>query len=264
LFVGAEGTLGIIARLTLKLHGIPAAVSAGLCPFRSVEAACGAGITAIQAGIPLARVELLDEVQIRACNRAGKVALPETPTLFVEFHGSSQAVTEQSETFGEIVTDFDGGPFDWATRPEDRSRLWEARHHAFWAVRSLRPGAQVVVTDVCVPISRLAECVRETKADIARSELIAPILGHVGDGNFHASVLVMMDDPQDVTRAKSFIERTAERALAMEGTCTGEHGIGQGKKAFLIPEHGAGAVDTMRAIKHALDPEGLLNPGKVL
>jgi D-lactate dehydrogenase (cytochrome) len=264
LFVGAEGTLGLITGLTLKLHGIPEAVAAGICSFPSVEAACGAGIAAIQAGIPLARIELLDEVQIRACNGAGRLALPEMPTLFVEFHGSDHGVTEQSERFGEIAADFAAGPFEWATRPEERSRLWEARHHAFWAVRSLRPGAHVVVTDVCVPISRLAECVTQTKADIARSGLIAPILGHVGDGNFHACVLVMMDDPHDIARAKSFIERTSERALAMEGTCTGEHGIGQGKKAFLVREHGAGAVDSMKAIKQALDPQGLLNPGKVL
>jgi D-lactate dehydrogenase (cytochrome) len=264
LIVGAEGTLGIITELTLKLHGIPEAISSGVCPFQSIKEACDAAIAAIQAGIPLARVELLDEVQVRACNADAKLGLPETPMLFLEFHGSNSGVAEQSERFGEIVRDFGGGPFEWATKPEERTRLWEARHHAFWAAKSFRAGANIVVTDVCVPISRLAECVAETKRDIEQCGLIAPILGHVGDGNFHVLVLVMMDDAQEVSRAKGFIERVAERALAMEGTCTGEHGIGEGKRHFLIPEHGRATVETMRAIKRALDPSNIMNPGKIL
>ena len=264
LIVGAEGTLGIITELTLKLHGIPEAISAGVCPFPSIKSACDAAITAIQSGIPVARVELLDEVQVRACNADAKLGLPETPMLFLEFHGSDAGVAEQSERFGDIARELGGGPFEWATKSEDRTRLWEARHHAFWAARSFRPGANIVVTDVCVPISRLAECVTETKRDIEQSSIVAPILGHVGDGNFHAFVLVMMDDADEVARAKAFIERVAERALAMEGTCTGEHGIGEGKKHFLVPEHGSAAVEIMRAIKHAIDPNGIMNPGKIV
>ena len=221
-------------------------------------------ITAIQAGIPVARVELLDEMQVRVCNVHSKLDMPESPTLFLEFHGSSASVAEQSERFGEIAREFGGGAFEWTTKPEDRTRLWQARHDVFWALRSFRAGAKVVVTDVCVPISRLAECVIETKRDIERSGIIAPIVGHVGDGNFHASVLVMMEDAAEVAQAKAFIERVAERALAMEGTCTGEHGIGEGKKHFLIPEHGAAAVETMRAIKQAIDPNDIINPGKIV
>jgi D-lactate dehydrogenase (cytochrome) len=264
LIVGAEGTLGVITELTLKLHGIPEAISAGVCPFPSIQAACDAAIAAIQSGIPVARVELLDEVQVRSCNIDAKLDLPETPMLFLEFHGSDLGIAEQSERFGEIARQFGGGPFDWATKAEDRTRLWRARHHVFWANAAFRPGSKIVVTDVCVPISRLAECVIETKRDIDQTGLVAPIVGHVGDGNFHAAVLVMMDDADEVSRAKAFIERVAVRALAMEGTCTGEHGIGQGKKHFLVPEHGSAAVESMRAIKHALDPDQIMNPGKIV
>jgi D-lactate dehydrogenase (cytochrome) len=264
LIIGAEGTLGVITELTLKLHGIPEAISAGVCPFSSIQAACDAAIAAIQSGIPVARVELLDEVQVRACNIDAKLELPETPMLFLEFHGSDLGVAEQSERFGEVAHQFGGGPFNWATKAEDRNRLWQARHHVFWANAAFRPGSKAVVTDVCVPISRLAECVIETKRDIDQTGLVAPIVGHVGDGNFHASVLVMMDDADEVSRTKAFIERVAVRALAMEGTCTGEHGIGQGKKHFLVPEHGSAAVETMSAIKHALDPDQIMNPGKIV
>jgi D-lactate dehydrogenase (cytochrome) len=264
LIVGAEGTLGIITELTLKLHGIPEAICAGICPFPSIETACDATITAIQSGISVARVELLDEVQVRACNADAKLGLPETPMLFLEFHGSDAGVVEESQRFGEIAHNLGGGPFEWATKLEDRTRLWEVQHRAFWAARSFRPGANIVVTDVCVPISRLAECVAETKRDIEQNGLIASILGHVGDGNFHAFVFVMMDDANEVARAKTFIERVAERALAMEGTCTGEHGIGENKKHFLKPEHGSAAVNAMRAIKQALDPAGIMNPGKIV
>ena len=263
LFVGAEGTLGIITELTLRLHGIPEAVSAGVCPFPSIEAACNAAIATIQTGIPVARIELLDEVQVRACNADAKLSLSETPMLFLEFHGTAAGVTEQSERFGEIVRDFEGGSFEWATKPEERTRLWKARHHVFWANKSFRPGAHVIVTDVCVPISRLAECVTETKRDIERSGLVAPIVGHAGDGNFHCCVLVMMDDADEVLRARAFTDRLVERALLMEGTCTGEHAIGQGKMRFLEPELGRAAVETMRAIKRAIDPNQIMNPGKI-
>ena len=264
LVVGAEGTLGVITEMTVELQGIPEAISAGVCPFPSIQAACATAIAAIQAGIPVARVELLDEVQVRSCNSYSQLGMPETPLLFLEFHGSNASVAEQAERFGEIALEFAGGTFEWATKPEDRTRLWQARHDVFWANASFRPGARIVVTDVCVPISRLAECVTETKRDIEESAIVAPIVGHAGDGNFHASVLVMMDDPDEVDRARAFIDRIAERALAMEGTCTGEHGIGQGKKHFLAAEHGSGAIEAMRAIKQALDPNGIMNPGKIV
>jgi len=264
LFVGAEGTLGVITELTLKLHGIPEAIAAGVCPFPSIEAACGAAIAAIQAGIPLVRVELLDEVQVRACNADAKLGLAETPMLFLEFHGTDAGVAEQAERFGDLAREFAAGAFEWATKPEDRTRLWAARHHVFWADTAFRPGARAIPTDVCVPISRLAECVVETKRDIDESHLVAPVVGHVGDGNFHCVVLLMMDDQDEIARAESFLDRLVTRALAMDGTCTGEHGIGQGKKRFLEQEHGQAAVDTMAAIKHALDPHGIMNPGKVI
>jgi D-lactate dehydrogenase (cytochrome) len=263
LIVGAEGTLGVITELTLKLHGIPEAIGAGVCPFPSIEAACGSAIAAIQAGVPLARVELLDEVQVRACNADARLGLAETPMLFLEFHGTDAGVAEQAERFGDVSREFAAGAFEWATNPEDRTRLWAARHHVFWANKAFRPGAHVIPTDVCVPISRLAECVVETKRDIDESHMVAPIVGHVGDGNFHCCVLLMMDDPAEVVRAEGFLERLVARALAMDGTCTGEHGIGQGKKRFLEQEHGKAAVDAMVAIKRALDPCGIMNPGKV-
>ena len=230
-----------------------------------IEACCEAAITAIQSGIPMARVELLDEMQVRVCNAYSKLGLPEQPHLFLEFHGSEASVAEQAERFGDIAKECRvRGPSSGPPRAEDRTRLWQARHDVFWALRSYRAGAKVVVSDVCVPISRLAECVLETKRDIERSDLIAPIVGHVGDGNFHASVLVMMDDPDEVARSKAFLERIAERSLAMDGTCTGEHGIGEGKKHFMVAEHGQSAVDLMVAIKHAIDPNKIMNPGKIV
>ena len=250
--------------MTLKLHGIPEAIAAGVCPFPSIEAACGSAIAAIQAGVPLARVELLDEVQVRACNADAKLGLAETPMLFLEFHGTDAGVAEQAERFGDVCRDFAAGAFEWATKPEDRTRLWAARHHVFWANTAFRPGARAIPTDVCVPISRLAECVIKTKRDIDESHMVAPIVGHVGDGNFHCVVLLMMDDHAEVARVEGFLERLVERALAMDGTCTGEHGIGQGKKRFLEQEHGKAAVDAMVAIKRALDPTGIMNPGKVI
>jgi D-lactate dehydrogenase (cytochrome) len=264
LFVGSEGTLGIVTEITLKLHGIPEAISAGICPFPSVRAACDATIVTIQSGLPVARIELLDEVQVRACNLHSKLTLPETPMLFVEFHGTEAGVQEQAERFGEIAAEYGGGPFDWATKAEDRTRLWQARHDAYWASLGLRPGSKGVSTDVCVPISRLADCVEETKRDIAETGLIAPIVGHVGDGNFHVLPLVDMEDDGEVARTKAFVERLVHRALAMEGTCTGEHGVGQKKMKYLEAEHGPGALDMMRVIKRALDPDDIMNPGKIV
>ncbi|MBL8894953.1 MAG: FAD-binding protein [Rhizobiales bacterium] len=264
LIVGAEGTLGIITQLTLKLHGIPEAISAGVCPFPSITAACAAAIAGIQAGIPFARLELLDEVQVRACNQDAKLGLPESPMLFLEFHGTDASVKEQCQRFGEVAHEYTASPFEWATDPDDRSRLWKARHHVFWANKSFLPGSDAIVTDVCVPISRLAECVTETKGDIERTGLIAPVVGHVGDGNFHCCVLIRPDDIDERTRAKGFVERLVQRALDMEGTCTGEHAIGQGKMCYLDPELGEVAVHAMREIKRALDPHGLMNPGKVV
>ncbi len=264
LFVGSEGTLGVITALTLKLSGIPEAIASGVCPFPSVEAACNAAIVTIQSGIPVARIELLDELQVKATNLYSKLTLPELPMLFVEFHGSQGGVAEQSQRFGEIAAEFGGGPFEWATKAEDRSRLWQARHDAYWAGRGLRPGAKAVATDVCVPISRLAECVTATQRDIADSGLVAPILGHVGDGNFHLTLLVDMEDQDEVARAKDLCERLVERALAMEGTCTGEHGVGQGKMKYLEAEYGPAALAAMRAVKRALDPDDIMNPGKIV
>jgi D-lactate dehydrogenase (cytochrome) len=264
LFVGSEGTLGIITEITLKLHGIPEAMSAGHCPFKDVRSACDAAIATIQSGLPVARIELLDALQVKACNNYSKLSLPEMPMLFVEFHGTSASVAEQSQRFGEIAAEFGGGSFVWATRPEERTRLWQARHDVYWASLTLRPGARPFATDVCVPISRLADCVEQTQRDIAEAGLVAPIVGHVGDGNFHVSPLVDMDDPADIARAEAFSSRLVRRALAMDGTCTGEHGVGQKKIEYLEEEYSAATLDLMRRIKQAFDPHNLLNPGKIL
>ncbi len=264
LLVGSEGTLGIITELTLRLSGIPEAISGGVCPFPSVEACCRATIMTIQSGIPVARIELLDVLQVRAVNSYSKLGLPETPMLFLEFHGTDASVAEQSERFGEIAKELGGGPFDWALRAEDRTRLWQARHDAALSCKTLRPGAHIVATDVCVPISRLAECVVETQRDIADSRLMAPIVGHVGDGNFHLTLLVDMDDADEVARAQALSQRLVDRSLAMDGTCTGEHGVGQGKMKYLKAEHGEPALAAMRALKRALDPLDILNPGKIV
>jgi D-lactate dehydrogenase (cytochrome) len=264
LYVGSEGTLGIITEITLRLHGLPEAIMAAVCAFPSIEAACDTVIAVVQSGLPIARIELLDDVQIKACNTYAKLDLAEVPTLFLEFHGTEAGVKEQIERFVEIATDNGGGAPQWASKPEDRSKLWQARHDALWAAIALRPGAKVIATDVCVPISRLAECVLATKRDIDEMGLIAPIVGHVGDGNFHTSVMVMTDDPSEMAQLKLYMTRLVDRALAMGGTCTGEHGVGQGKRKYLEAEHGAGAVAVMRAIKQALDPQDIMNPGKVL
>jgi D-lactate dehydrogenase (cytochrome) len=262
LLVGSEGTLGVITSVTLKLYGIPQAISGGVCPFPSVEVACRAVIMTIQLGIPVARIELVNALQMRAMIGYSKLDYPESPCLFVEFHGTDAGVKEQAEMFGEIAAEHGGGPFLWTTVAEERAKLWKARHDAYWSSLTLRPGAKGLSTDVCVPISRLAECIADTEADIAATGLVAPIVGHVGDGNFHVLVLMDMSDPAEIERAEGFVERLNARAIAMDGTCTGEHGIGQGKLAFLGREHGAG-VDVMRAIKQALDPLNIMNPGKM-
>jgi D-lactate dehydrogenase (cytochrome) len=264
LFIGAEGTLGIIAELTIKLRGIPETMAAAACSFATVAGACQATILAIQTGIPVARIELLNEAQVKACNAYSKLTLPETPLLLLEFHGSEADVAEQSKNFREIALECGGGDFSWTTKPEDRTKLWQARHDAYWSVKSLRPGSDVAATDVCVPISRLAECVTETEEDLARLGLLAPIVGHVGDGNFHCSMICDRDNADEVARAENFMQRLTERAQAMGGTCTGEHGIGQGKQKYMKAELGVEALDAMRALKAALDPQNIFNPGKIL
>jgi D-lactate dehydrogenase (cytochrome) len=264
LLVGSEGTLGIITELTLKLYGIPEAISAGVCPFPSVKAACDATILTIQSGIPIARIELLDILSVRAVNGHSKLTLPETPMLLVEFHGTEASVKEQAERFGAIAEELGGGPFEWATKTEDRNRLWQGRHDLAHAISILRPGAKAVATDACVPISRLAECVEETLADAAACGLMCPIVGHVGDGNFHCTPMIDMDDPAEVKAAEGFVHRLVERTLAMEGTCTGEHGVGQGKIRYLESEHGAATLELMHTLKKAVDPLNIMNPGKIL
>lgn len=264
LLVGSEGTLGIMTELTVKLYPIPEAISAAVCTFPSIEAAVQTVIQTIQLGVPVARIELLDALSLKAINLFSKTTLAEAPTLFFEFHGSPAGVEEQAQTVQAIADDLGGANFEWATRPEDRSRLWQARHDAYFACLQLKPGCRCFPTDVCVPISRLAECIAETQADIAQVSIPIALFGHVGDGNFHLVVLVDTDNPKEMEEAAWISRRVVERAIAMEGTCTGEHGIGLGKKKYLVAEHGEVAVDVMRAVKAALDPCGLLNPGKVL
>jgi len=264
LFVGAEGTLGIISELTIKLRGIPETIAAAACSFETVRGACQATILAIQTGIPVARIELLNAAQVKACNSYSKLSLPETPLLLLEFHGSENEVAEQSRNFSEIAKECGGGDFTWTTKPEDRTKLWQARHDAYWSVKALRPGAGVVATDVCVPISRLADCVTETEDDLKRLNLLSPIVGHVGDGNFHCSLVCDVDNAEEMARGEEFMHRLVERAQAMGGTCTGEHGIGQGKQKYLKAELGPEAIDAMRALKAALDPQNIFNPGKIV
>ena len=263
LFIGAEGTLGAIVEVALRLSGIPEAISAGTCSFPDVRSACDATIQTIQSGLPIARIELLDTLSVRAFNAFAKLALPENPMLLVEFHGTERSVAEQAERFGEIVADNRGGNFAWATKPEERTKLWQARHDGFWAQMTLRPGARPFATDTCVPISRLADCVEETLEDIKAAGLVAPIVGHVGDGNFHVSPLVDMTNAHEIAAAEAFASRLAHRAIAMGGTCTGEHGVGQKKIAYMEDEHGADAIDLMRRVKATFDPMNLFNPGKV-
>jgi len=264
LLVGSEGTLGIITELTLKLYPVPEAIAAAACCFPSVHDAVRCVIQTIQLGVPIARIELLDTLSVKAINAYSKTSLQEAPTLFFEFHGSASGVDEQTSTVQAVSKEFGGTDFSWANRPEDRTRLWQARHDAYFACINLKPGWRSLTTDVCVPISRLAACIAATREDVEANGLIAPILGHVGDGNFHVLVLTDPADPDDAARAEAFHDRLVRRALAHEGTCTGEHGIGFGKAQFLALEHGDTAVAVMGAIKHALDPLNLLNPGKVL
>ena len=263
LFVGSEGTLGVITAVTLRVYGLPEAMSAAVCSFDALGGAVDTVIETIQLGIPVARIELLDELMIRAVNQYSKLSLKEAPTLFLEFHGTEAAVKEQATMVAEIAREHGGHGFEWALKQEDRSRLWKARHDAAWAALAMRPGATSLATDVCVPISRLAECILETRRDLDTSRIPAPIVGHVGDGNFHLVLLVNRDDPTEVAEADRLNERLVRRALAMGGTCTGEHGIGLGKQQFLIEEAGESAVSLMRRIKSSFDPHSILNPGKI-
>ncbi len=263
LFIGAEGTLGIVTEVTLRLQGLPEAVSAATCAFPSVVAAVETVIEVIQSGTPVARAEFLDESQIRACNAYSGLTLPEQPHLFFEFHGTPASVREQAEYVGTLASSHGAAAFQWATTTEGRSLLWQARHNAYYAGLSLRPGAKGWATDVCVPISRLADCITETKVDLDASSLLSTVVGHVGDGNFHVLFLLDPGDLAQQEEAARLNLRMVRRALAMGGTCTGEHGIGYGKKELLIEEHGK-AVEVMRLLKTALDPDGILNPGKVI
>ncbi|UWQ21859.1 FAD-binding oxidoreductase [Jannaschia sp. W003] len=263
LLVGAEGTLGLITELTLRLHGIPEAITAAACSFPSVAAACEAAMLAIQSGVPVARMELLDALQVGACNRYSKLDLPEAPLLLLEFHGSPAHAAEQAETFGAIAEDTGGTGFRWTASTEERTALWQARHDAYWAACALRPGARGLSTDVCVPIGRLGEAVEAAQAKARAMDLLAPVLGHVGDGNFHVLLLVDVDSAEERAAANAYVAWLAELAWSMDGTCTGEHGIGQGKRALLRRELGE-AVDVMGAVKAALDPLGIMNPGKVV
>ncbi|WP_144300176.1 FAD-binding oxidoreductase [Elioraea rosea] len=263
LFVGAEGTLGVIVSVTLRLHGVPERIASAVCSFPDMKAAVSTVIDTIQAQVPLARIELLDEVQMDACNRYSKLSYPVAPTLFLEFHGTDAAVEEQIATVGAIADHHGGGSFAFAHAAEDRSRLWQARHEAYYAALALRPGCKGWPTDACVPISRLAECVLETKADLAEHGLLAPLVGHAGDGNFHLVFLVDPDNPDEMAAAAAANDRLVMRALAMDGTCSGEHGIGYGKMPFLVAEHGE-ALEVMRAVKRALDPDDIMNPGKIV
>jgi D-lactate dehydrogenase (cytochrome) len=263
LFVGSEGTLGIITEVTLKLYGIPEAISSAVCPFPDIGSATRAVIATIQAGVPIARIELLDAVQIDACNRYSKLSLPVAPTLFFEFHGTPAGVAEQAETVQMIAGEHGGTDFRWSASPEERNRLWEARHTAFWAAVALRPGAKGWPTDVCVPISRLAEAITETHADLARCPFPAAIASHAGDGNFHVLFIIDADSPEELRIAGEINDRMVQRAIAMGGTCTGEHGVGYGKIPFLQAEHGE-ALSVMRDLKRTLDPENLFNPGKLV
>ena len=263
LFVGSEGTLGVITEVTVRLYPQPEVLSAATCAFPSMSAAVQTVIETIQLGVPISRVEFVDALAINAINAHSHMSMDEAPTLFFEFQGSQSSVDEQVATVQELATANGARGFEWATRQEDRNRLWSARHNALFAMLQLRPGARGISTDVCVPISRLAECVTETAKDIAASGLICPIVGHVGDGNFHVLLLIDPAKPEELTTAENVNHRMVSRAIAMDGTCSGEHGVGLHKMGFLIEEHGSDAIDVMRSIKHALDPGNLMNPGKI-
>jgi len=263
LFVGSEGTLGVITEVTLRLYGIPEAVMAAVCPFPSVAAAVDTVVATIQAGVPIARIELLDEFAMESVAAYSKLDYAAVPTLFFEFHGTQAGVAEQVAQVKEFAAEQGGVDFRWAATPEERSKLWQARHDAHYATMARRPGARVWATDVCVPISQLAQCIAETRADIERSSLMAGMVGHVGDGNFHVAFLVDPQQPEEIAEAAHLNEQLVLRAIAMDGTSTGEHGIGSGKMDFLVAEHGD-AVSVMRTLKRALDPDNILNPGKIV
>lgn len=263
LFVGSEGTLGVITEVTVRLHGLPEAVLAAVCGFATMEGAVKTVMTTIQLGIPVARIELLDEVQIEAVNRYSHLAYPAVPTLFFEFHGTSaENLAEHVRSVEDLASENGGAGFQWATTTEDRARLWHARHNAFYAAVALRPGGKAWTTDVCVPISRLAECILATREDVQRSTLIAPLVGHAGDGNFHLIFVINPDNASELAQVKEINGRLVRRALAMGGTCSGEHGVGMGKMEYLAEEHGE-AIEVMKAIKRALDPDNRMNPGKI-
>lgn len=263
LFVGSEGTLGVVVEATVKLHPLPETTAAAVCAFPNIDTAVQAVVQTIQLGVPIARCEFVDPVAIRAINAYSKTSLPEQPHLFFEFHGTERGVQEQVDLVGMVVSEHGGDAFQWSRTPEERTRLWEARHNVYFAALQLRPGCRSVVTDVCVPISRLAVCVNETAADLAKSGLVAPMVGHVGDGNFHVQMLVDGGNRSEVALAEELNARLVARSLAMDGTCTGEHGIGLHKQDFLLDELGRAPVALMRRIKHAIDPDNLMNPGKI-
>lgn len=263
LMVGSEGTLGIITEITVKLFGQPECVGSGVCHFDSIDAACQAVMLTVQYGLPVARLELLDATQIKACNAYSKLNLQEKPTLFMEFHGSQIGVAEQVEVFQGIIDEFGGFDFAWSSDESERKKLWTARHNAYHAARALKPTFDSLSTDACVPISRLAECVTQTVADIEKEGMTAPVVGHVGDGNFHILLLLDKNNPDDIVKTKGILSRLANRAIAMEGTCTGEHGVGQGKRDYMQTEHGEVAIGVMKAIKQAIDPNNIMNPHKI-
>jgi D-lactate dehydrogenase (cytochrome) len=262
LMVGSEGTLGITTEITLKLYGIPEVIAGGRVSFPSVKDATDAVIMTVQAGIPVARIEFLDTAQVIAVNNYSKTNLPEAPLLLLEFHGSEASVKEQSELFGEIASDFGGNDFEWTSNSEDRNKLWKARHDAYWSCKAVRPEAEIYSTDVCVPISKLSDCITETIEDMKKNELIGPIVSHAGDGNFHVALLIDKKSDEELKKLDDFLIRISERAIRMDGTCTGEHGVGQGKRKYMLKELG-GAVDIMKKVKNAFDPNKIMNPGKL-
>ncbi|WLF83511.1 FAD-binding oxidoreductase [Moraxella sp. ZY210820] len=263
LMIGSEGTLGIITEITVKLFGQPECVGSGICHFDSIDGACQAVMLTVQYGLPVARLELLDATQVKACNAYSKLTLAEKPTLFVEFHGTENSVAEQAEIFQGIISEYGGSDFSYSSDENERKKMWTARHNAYYATKALKPEYESLSTDACVPISRLAECVTETIADIEQQGMIAPVVGHVGDGNFHVLLLLDKNNPDDIEKTKGILSRLAKRAIAMDGTCTGEHGIGQGKRSYMELEHGAEAIAVMKAIKTAIDPNNIMNPDKI-
>ena len=262
LMIGSEGTLGITTEITLKLYGIPEVIAGGRVSFPTVKDATDAVIMTIQAGIPVARIEFMDTAQVKAVNNYSKTNLPEAPLLLVEFHGSQSSVDEQSELFGEISSDFGGKDFEWTSNNEDRNKLWKARHDAYWSCRAVRPEAELYSTDVCVPISKLSDCITETIEDMEQNELIGPIVSHAGDGNFHVALLIDKNSKTELDKLDNFLLRISERAIRMDGTCTGEHGVGQGKRKYMLKELG-NAVNVMKSVKEAFDPHKIMNPGKL-